>query len=406
VLRKIRSPRPVFLVAVSASLSGLSACGGSSIAGGPPPAYAYVASADAGHRPVPGVVYQYTVGPDGSLTPMGITSVATGVAPTAMVPDPAGHYVYVANLGDATISQYAVGMAGELSPLSPAVVSIGGPFPRAVGGWMSVDPSGRFLYVVTLAQDPAGPSAAIEQYSIGSGGALTPLTPAYVDVPAFGYGPLAIDPSGHYAYLAGQANAPSGQVSQFSIGDDGTVSPLVPAAVAATAGAVSVTISPNGDSAYVLSVCVDSACDGQVSQYAIGASGALTSTGNTTLTGSHIYPAAMAIDDSGSSAYLLTNFQGVDTNTGAVYQYAINGTGALVPDTPGSLGVSSGAVGETASGTNLYALGSNAVASPIGSQSGGQVDQYRMGSSGVLAAIGTTPVAAGLPTAIVVVTGH
>ena len=352
------------------------------------------------------MVYQYTVGPDGSLTAMGVTSVPTGVDPTAMASDPAGHYVYVANLGDATISQYAAGMAGELSPLSPAVVSIGGPFPQAVGDSLSVDPSGHFLYVVTLARDPPGPSAAIEQYSIGSGGALTPLTPAYVNVPAFGYGRLAIDPGGHYAYLAGRANAPSGQVSEFSIGDDGTLSPLVPAAVAATAGTVGVAISPSGDFAYVLSVCVDNACDGQVSQYAIGANGALTSTGNTTLTGSHVQPVAMAIDESGSSAYLLTNFQGIDTNTGAVYQYAINGTGALVPDTPGSLGVSSGAVGETSSATNLYALGSNAVGSAIGSQSGGQVDQYRMGSGGVLAAIGTTPVAAGLPTAIVLVTAH
>src|SRR4029077_6409729 len=114
---------------------------------------------------------------------------------------------------------------------------------------------------------------------------------------------------------------------------------LAPASVAATREAIGVTVAPSGETAYVLSTCVDDACDGQVEQYTIGATGALTSTGAITLTGSHVNPIAMVTDGAVSSAYLLTNFMGVDTNAGAVYQYAIDNTGALVADMPTSLGV-------------------------------------------------------------------
>jgi 6-phosphogluconolactonase (cycloisomerase 2 family) len=397
------------IAAIHASLSGVNAAtqlmvGGSG--GGLPRGYAYIASADAQRRQVPGVVYQYTIGPDGSLTPMSVASTPAGVTPTAMVSDPTAHYVYAVNLGDDTISQYAVGAGGVLMALSPPAVSVTGPFPYAAGYSVSVDPSGRFLYVVTMPQDPPGLSASIAQYSIGSDGTLTPLVPAYVSVPASASGPLAIDPSGQHAYLAGATSAPGGQVSQFSIGADGTLAQLAPATVLATRAAIGVTIAPSGQTAYVLSTCVDNACDGQVAQYTIGANGVLTSTGAITLTGSHVNPVAMVTDGTGSSAYLLTNFMGVDTNTGAVYQYAIDSTDALVSDTPTSLGVASGYVAESTYGPHLYALSANAVGFASGSPAGGHVDHYAIGSGGLLAAVSTTPVVASLPTAMALVAAH
>jgi 6-phosphogluconolactonase (cycloisomerase 2 family) len=375
--------------------------------GGLPPGYAYITSANVQGGQVAGAVYQYAIGMDGSLTPLSIASVATGPTPTAVVSDPSGHYVYVANLGDATISQYAVGVDGELMALSPAVVSIAAPFPVPAGYTMSVDPKGLHLYVVTLPRDHSGHSVSIAEYSIGGGGTLTPLSPAYVSVStAMSAGPLTIGPSGKYAYLAGTTNAVTGQVSQFSIADDGTLSPLAAASVAAAGQAFGVAITPSSRTAYVLSRCVDNACDGQVAEYAIGTNGTLTATGADTVTGSHINPVAMVTDGSGSSAYLLTNFMGVDTNAGAVYQYEIDSAGGLTPDTPVSLSVTSGAVTENTYGPYLYALSSNALGFVSGSPTGGHVDQYSIGSNGLLSAVNAIPVVAPFPTAMTLVVAH
>jgi 6-phosphogluconolactonase (cycloisomerase 2 family) len=392
-------------ITTSAAFGCLAGCGGGTdMSGAPPsPGYAYVTSASEG-EPQPGVVYQYAVGTDGSLTSLSAASVAAGMIPTSIVSDPTGRYVYVVNEGDTTISQYVVGTGGGLVPLSPAAVSLGEPFPAIAGSAATIDPTGRFLYVVVAPRDPPGLVASITQYSIGSGGTLTPLTPAYVNVSASAVGPLAIDPSGHYAYLAGATTGLGGQISQFSLADDGSLSALTPAGVAATAPTTGIAIAPGGQTAYVLGSCIDSACDGQVARYTLGTEGTLTATGSTVLTGGHVIPLGMVFDTSGSSSYLLTNFMGVDTNMGAVEGYSINGAGDLVPDTPASVGVASGAVAETTYGPNLYALSSNAIGSASAPQPGGHIDHYAIGAGGRLSALGTVTVVGGAPTGIAVVT--
>lgn len=217
---------------------------------------------------------------------------------------------------------------------------------------------------------------------------------------------LAIDPGGPYAYAAGWRSAPGGLLSQFAIGGGGTLSPLTPVTVATTQTAIGIAVAPSGQTAYVLSTCVDSACDGQVAPYMIGANGALTATGSNTLTGGHVNPVAMVADGAGSNVYLLTNYMGVDTNTGAVYQYAIGSMGTLVSDTPASLGVSSGAVAESTYGSHLYVLSANYIGFTSGAQTGGYIDYYDMGTDGRLSAVNTTPVVRGWLTAMAVVVAH
>jgi len=111
----------------------------------------------------------------------------------------------------------------------------------------------------------------------------------------------------------------------------------------------------------------------------------------------------MLIASAGSSAYLLANFMGVDTNAGSVYQYTIDSTGALVPSTPFAVAVSSGAVAESMYQSNLYALTANAVGQISGSPQGGHLDHYAIGPGGQLTAVNTTSVAASLPTVMTVV---
>lgn len=115
-------------------------------------------------------------------------------------------------------------------------------------------------------------------------------------------------------------------------------------ALSATQTANGVAIAPSGQTAYVLSSCVDTACEGQVARYTIGTNGTLTATGSTTLTGDHVIPIAMVVDTSGSSAYLLTDLMGVDTNTGAVYGYVAESKHELGWQRENGFGAPSGGV--------------------------------------------------------------
>ncbi len=383
--------------------------------GGQPAGYVYVASAAASNNPTPGTVLEYWVAPDGSLSALGSGSVSTGVGPAAMVSDSTGHYIYVLNQGDSTISQYSVGASGVLVALSPATMSIG-VLPAIAGSSMSMSTSGHSLYLVVSPRDPPGVVTPliditfILQYAIGNNGTLSALSRASVGVTAFGRGPLAFDPDGRYAYLAGESviggDAVAGAVMQFSVAAGGELTPLTSQTVAAPHNAFGVTVSPSGRTAYVLSSCIDNACDGEIAEYSVGANGMLTPTGATSTTGSHVISISLLTDTSESNAYLLTNLMGVDTNQGAVYQYTINNVGALVPMSPASVAVSSGAVEQIVSGPNLYALSANAIGFASGAPTGGHIDHYSIGSEGVLTTVSTVAVPGGYPTAMTLVATH
>lgn len=360
------------------------------------PGYAYIASTDVQGRAVPGAIYQYTIASDGSWTAMSTPSVATGVRPVAMVADPSERFLYVVNTGDATISQYAVGAGGVLMPLSPPTVAVSSAFFESS---VSVDPTGRYLYVSIHLPDPA-PAATIAEYSIGANGALTPLVPATIDVPAFADGALVIDPLGRFAYATVQA-APMSGILELSVAADGTLAALSPNSIAATPGPVTLTITPDGQRSYVLGACIDAACNGAVTGFAIGADGQLTAQGARTLTGAHVNPVALVIDGTGPSAFVLVNQMGVDTNVGAVEQYQIAADGMLVPNSAGPVATSPGAVAEGLYGANLYVLSANALGVVSGSLPGGHIGRCTVDATGTVTRAGTIAVAASLPVALV-----
>lgn len=410
VVRNSRYRPAKLSTTLGVALMSLTACGGNSSmtasGGGTPTGYAYVASAAASNSQTQGAVFQYSIASDGLLTALSTASVPTGVNPAAMTADPTGHYLYAFNQGDNTISQYSVGVGGSLAALSPAIISVQGPFPSAAGSSLSVDPSGHALYLIVTPRDlpgvasPLAVTTSILQYAIGSDGRLSPLSPASISVGAVGAGPLTFNPSGTYAYLAvattiGSVASVNGAVLQFSLGSVGELTPILSQSVTATHNAFAVTIGQSGRTAYVLSSCIDNACDGEIAEYSVGASGALTPTGATVATGSHVIPISLLTDTSESSAYLLTNLMGVDTNQGAVYQYTIDNAGGLTPITPPAVAVASGAVSQSVFGPNLYALSSNALGFASGAPAGGHIDQYTIGAGGVLTAVSRIDVAGG-----------
>jgi DNA-binding beta-propeller fold protein YncE len=86
---------------------------------------------------------------------------------------------------------------------------------------LAVDPLGRYVYVAN------GAGNNVSQYTIGANGALTPMSTV-----AAGTGPqsIAVDPSGVFVYVA---NLGSSDVSQYAIGLNGTLTPLTPPTAAA-----------------------------------------------------------------------------------------------------------------------------------------------------------------------------
>ena len=87
-------------------------------------------------------------------------------------------YAYVANVNASTVSEYTIGTGGALTPMTPATVTTG-TSPVSV----TVDPTGKYAYVAN------GIASTVSEYTIGTGGTLTPMTPATVTT---GSGPVSV----------------------------------------------------------------------------------------------------------------------------------------------------------------------------------------------------------------------
>jgi hypothetical protein len=383
--------------ALSAVVGALAACGGSNSAGPPPrAAYVYVASQSLTGES-PGVVYQYRIATNGMLTALTVPAVAAGAVPVSIIADPTGRFVYVANDGDGTISQYRVGVGGELVALSPAVVRVtDANYPGSF--LLSVDPGAHFVYLVVTA-----PSAyagfhwsTIAQFSIGTSGTLTPLNPAQVTADVYAHGPLSIQYglSGKYAYLPGVGES-SNQVAQFVVGDDGALSALPLASVAVAGELTAVAVAPDGQSAFVLSSCVGSACDGQVVPCIVSTQGILVPAAVPTVSLSYVFPGPLMFGAGGSSAYLVGTAQGADTLADQVFQYTIDSSGALEAYSPPSLSVasSSSAVDAKLLGADLFVVSSiQSFTSPPPGPGKGYVSHFIAQPDGQLATLNTTAI--------------
>ncbi len=157
------------------------------------------------------------------------TSVPTGLGPVAIALTPAGDAMFVANRNDNTIGAYKVNSDGSLAlPCStancntvPAAPVAGTPVA------MTIDPSGKFLFVANLADQllfpPPNTPDTVSVFSI-SGAALTTVG-AFTST---GNGPaaLAASPTGNFLYVA---NRYTSTVSILSYDNTGTLTqPLGP----------------------------------------------------------------------------------------------------------------------------------------------------------------------------------
>jgi 6-phosphogluconolactonase len=268
----------------------------------------------------------------GVLTPTSPAMVPTGFFPQGIAIDPSGKFVYTANSDDNSVSMFTVDSAsGLLTPTLPASMFVPPVFPSrsldSSPGFVSVDPAGHFLYVsdqdngsisvfaidqttgLVTATDPAGVTAGIDPFGLTldpSGkfayvpdrgtnmvwmytvdaitGALTPTSTAAVSA-GNQPGTMAVHPSGKYAYVV---NRQDNTVSIFSIDSaTGNLSPLSPVTVNTGAGPWPMMVNATGTFAYV-----GNQSDNTVSIFGIDAKGKL-STAGTARTGAD--PVSIAI---------------------------------------------------------------------------------------------------------------
>jgi len=181
----------------------------------------YVYVANHGNLPPGGMtISQYAVDAGtGALTPLNPATLTTAFPyPGGIAVDPTSSYAYLSNINGNTVSEYGIGADGTLSSLNPASVPTG-----TEPVYLAFDPTGKYAYEANYTVDYSSAQGTVSQYAVGTAGQLTPLTPATV---LAGTGPawIAFDPFGKYAYVVNIGNGTlPGTVSEYAIGTDGAL---------------------------------------------------------------------------------------------------------------------------------------------------------------------------------------
>jgi 6-phosphogluconolactonase len=318
----------------------------------------------------------------GAISPVPGSPFVAGVDPLSVTVTPSNKFVYVLNGGPASISAYTADVTtGALTPVSGSPFSIGGS--DAAPESLVIDPSGKFLYVADMGDN------SVSAYTInGATGVLSPVSGSPFATVARLYGPggepwsEAIDPSGKFLYVS----TVSGYVvaytidfntgalamvtgSPFSAGPDPTL----------TSDLRSVAVDPSGNFVYVVNVG-----HRNVAAYALDhTTGALTQTSGSPITGP-AYPYSLTIDPLGKFVYVAEP----NPHEGDIWGYTMDSTtGALtlIAGSPFASPVGPFAVAIDPSGKFAYAANE-------GSTDGGYVNAFAInGSSGALSPLPGSP---------------
>ncbi len=307
---------------------------------------------------------------DGSLVSAG--TVSAGSFPNDIVIDPDGRFLYAVNANSGNISAYRIGQNdGSLTEIAGSPFSTGVGIPSSI----AVSPTGRFVYLT-------GSSGSLAAFTLDAGtGVLTAAGSPHASGALSA--DVTVDAAGRFVYVA---NSGSNDLSVFRVDAvsgaltaEGKISARqTPFRVALARGDSPVTYTPKY--AYAAN-----AGSGDISQYAIGADGSLSSLATPTVAAGS-QPRSITVDPSGRFAYA-ANYT---SNTLSAYTVD-QGTGELaeVSGSPFAAGTAPSAVRVDPSGRFVYA--SNYSAPNPGSVSAYTIDP----ASGALTPISGSPFAAG-----------
>ena len=167
----------------------------------------------------PGAIRQYQIGTDGSLSPFPQDRVLTGNVPQGLCFSPSGRYAFTWNDKDRTLSRFAIGPDGSLSPLSPRDVALPADT-RASVRLLGSNPARPFLYLGISASDWQRHAQSVRPVRVGADGSLTFLPVQEVLSGAFYLPPPVFSPDGSHYYLPNEADD---TIALYQIRPDGSL---------------------------------------------------------------------------------------------------------------------------------------------------------------------------------------
>jgi 6-phosphogluconolactonase (cycloisomerase 2 family) len=251
-----------------------------------------------------------------------IATLAMGLAVAHATAASAAQYVYVARQ-DGNIAQYSVGTGGALTPLSPATFAAGG---QELA--IAITPDARHVYAADNA------NRKIDQLGVGPAGGLQQIgAPIGLAKPGDGAESMAVSPDGGSLYAV---DSSSNQINEFTIGAGGILTPKSPPQITgpSLSSAQTIAVSPDGTSVYVGAVTLGA---GMVSRYPVGAGGVLgnptSSLGTDPDPSVGTSPESIAVSADGHSVYVAGG-QLNSGQIGAVSQFTAGAGGSLSAKSP------------------------------------------------------------------------
>jgi 6-phosphogluconolactonase (cycloisomerase 2 family) len=249
----------------------------------------------------------------------------TGTGPNLLAIDAAGAYLYVANSGSFDLSVFSISAGNGALTLVP--IPGGNPVPLGMSPINMALSSSGILYITGSSSNGVSSNGLIETYTLSQG------VPTFTALYLTGTNPygLAITPSGGFLYTA---NNVDDSLSEFTIASGGALTPLTGSPIGETySGPVALQINPAGSYMYV----ADEG-SGNLAAFSIGTDGGLTLLTSSPFT-TAAQPATIGMDPSGK--YLFVGNQkspaiqsfSVDTSDGALTSVSSYG----VPYTPTSI---------------------------------------------------------------------
>jgi Lactonase, 7-bladed beta-propeller len=230
--------------------------------------FGYAANIDAMARYNRGL-WTFTIDPT-TGAPLGLGTSAPGVCPSpelGVTIGPSDEFAYIAGGSQVEGDPHTDLFAFSFDPATGALTSVGASIIGGAGAAPTIDPAGRFLYVID--------GGALLGYTIDpASGAVTPVSGSPFTFPSSATS-MAIEPHGRFAYVSG-----TGGIYTYSI--DASTGALSPAAGVAPVPLTEVSglqIDPSGQYAYAAASTGGMTAQRGVYAYAINANtGALTPT--------------------------------------------------------------------------------------------------------------------------------
>lgn len=220
----------------------------------------YVAGYSGAVAPVNTVISAYSVNSSGALTPLATYTLTSELSTVVR----AGNYLYVAGYYTNSITAFSIGATGELTQNVA-----GSPFATDTGPYsIVVDPSGSVLYTANVGASTATEATpgSISAFTMDSStGALTPVAGSPQSIPV--QGAISIDPMAEFLFVP-ETNG----VSVYAIDSaSGALSAVAGSPFSADTKPNSVSIDPTNQIVYVVN-----GGSANVSEFTLGSTGVLT----------------------------------------------------------------------------------------------------------------------------------